>query len=150
MFGRRNNFERCPHKDVTFERNHDNQIVEASLSCPRTEDDGFVVDVRANEIDAEIISRSVSLITQLPGENIYSSPAAAQKHLGKSACAIACNGCEYATMNPIEVALRRRDIAIERQTVAELDEERLSAQLALREAQHNIDEITGRLDSAEQ
>lgn len=155
MFGNKGkkNFERCEHKEVTFQRTGNAQrrlILRAVLDCPRTEEANLDIDVRADN-DVDQYGREGPGVQTWPlrgGGTIraYNSPADAQDHLGRAAGRMACGNCPYPKMSRLEVSKARAERAEELRDVAVYDKRRLEAEVVRREALGEVEELTRKLE----
>jgi len=142
MFKRSSNFDKCSHKIVTETRVAGN-LKGVELSCPVTEDSDLQLTVRAEELKyPDKLARDV-----LIGQYNYPNIETAYKHLGRSACALACNSCVFADMSPIDVSITRRNNALDNATLLMYEEDRLAAQVVERDRMKNIAELAEELQS---
>ncbi|HTE58575.1 MAG TPA: hypothetical protein VK694_07610 [Verrucomicrobiae bacterium] len=155
MFGDKGkkNFERCEHKEVTFQRIGNTQrqiIVRAVLDCPRTQDTNLNIDVRADgEVDEYGFDGPGVQTWGIDGGGdirAYKSPADAQDHLGRAAGRMACANCPYPKMSRLEVSKARAERAEELRDVAVYDKRRLAAEVVRREALGEVEELTRKLE----
>lgn len=151
--GAQKNYDRCGHREVVTDKLVDGGILAARLVCPRVEDDGLDVRVRARDLAVGMSSNDGMRVIEvrdnqtqryLREDAIFESPSDATRHLGVEAAKSACNGCQFSKMRPLEVSQARQAADAERLALAESEVERLKTAEALKAA---YDELNGLRDS---
>jgi hypothetical protein len=136
----RRNFEKCIHKRVVLEDENGLGIIAASLVCPKVEDDNVEIRVTANDITTHGKSNSLAedVIRPRNMSARYSERSTAESHIAIAACSTICNGCPFVKLTPVEVSLKRTEIAEQRLEIALLDMRRHEAEAGILAAHQEI------------